>query len=41
MEEITTRERLLFNVGGGGGIEGSLYGEACMTLPPQLGPVEI
>ena len=20
--------------GGGGGIEGSLYGEACMTLPP-------
>lgn len=26
----------------GGGIEGSLYGEACMTLPPpQLGPVEI
>ena len=26
---------------GGGGIEGSLYGEACMTLPPQLGPVEI
>ena len=41
MEEITTRERLLFNVGGGGELKDLCTVKLAWPSPPQLGPVEI